>query len=58
VIKKRPASLRRNLGSLFLRAQRSSVPEIAKVVPCAAARLCNVVSVHPGGTGFKGMKGS
>ena len=29
-------------GSCFLGAQRSFVPEIAKVVPCAAAGLGNV----------------
>jgi hypothetical protein len=40
-------------GKCFLRAQRVCVPEIAKVVPLAAAGL-----VNPGGTGFEGMKGS
>ena len=29
-------------GKCFLRAQRSCVPKIAKVVPCAAAVLGNV----------------
>jgi hypothetical protein len=45
-------------GKCFLRAQRSCVPEIAKVVPRAVAGLGNVLKSHPGGTGFEGMKGS
>jgi hypothetical protein len=43
-------------GKCFLGAQRSCVPEIAKVVPRAAAVLGS--KSHPGGTGFEGMKGS
>jgi hypothetical protein len=42
-------------GKCFLGAQRSCVPEIAKVIPHAAAVLGNV---YLGGTGFEGMKGS
>ena len=40
-------------GNCFLGAQRSCVPEIAKVVPHAAAGFGKS---HPGGTGFEGMK--
>ena len=39
-------------GKCFLRAQRSCVPKIAKVVPFAAAGLGNVLRV----TGFEGKK--
>jgi hypothetical protein len=46
----------KSLGKYFLRAQRSYVPEIAKIVPCAAAVLGNIC--YPGGTGFEVMKGS
>ena len=40
----------------FLRTQRSSVPEIAKVVTHDTAGLGNVC--HPGGTCFEGTKES
>ena len=40
-----------------MRAQRSCTPEIAYVVPPAAAHLV-MCKGHPGGTGFEGMKGS
>ena len=47
----------RSSGKCFLRAQRSCVPEIAKVVPYAAAGLGNVQE-SPSGTDSEGMKGS
>jgi len=46
-----------SFGKCFLRAQRSSVPEIAKVVPHAAAVMVTCKD-HPGGTSFEGLKGS
>ena len=42
-------------GNCFLGAQRSCVPEIAKVVLLLQQDLVMCKS-HPGGTGFEGMK--
>ena len=42
-------------GKCFLRAQRSCVPEIVKVVPQGAALLGNVKEIP---SGFEGMKKS
>jgi hypothetical protein len=43
-------------GKCFLKAQRGYVPEIAKVVLLQLDLV--MCKGHPGGTGFKGMKGS
>jgi hypothetical protein len=44
-------------GKCFLKSQRGYVPEIAKVVLLLHWDLV-MCKGHPGGTGFKGMKGS
>jgi hypothetical protein len=44
-------------GKCFLKAQRSCVPEIAKVVLLLQRDLV-MCKGHPGGTAFEGMKGS
>ena len=44
-------------GKCFLKAQRSCVPEITKVVLLLQWDLV-MCKGHPGGTGFEGMKGS
>ena len=44
-------------GKCFLKAQRGYVPETAKVVLLLQRDLV-MCKGHPGGTGFKGMKGS
>jgi hypothetical protein len=44
-------------GKCFLKAQRSCVPEMAKVVLLLHWDLL-MCEGHPGGTGFEGMKGS
>ena len=44
-------------GKCFLKAQRSCVPEIVKVVLLLQRDLV-ICKGHPGGTGFEGMKGS
>ena len=44
-------------GKCFLKAQRSCVPEIAKVV-LLLQRDFVICKGHPGGTVFEGMKGS
>ena len=44
-------------GKCFLKAQRSCVPEIAKVVLMLQLYMVMCKS-HPSGTGFESMKGS
>jgi hypothetical protein len=44
-------------GKCFLKAQRSCVPEIAKVVLMLQLYMVMCKS-HPSGTGFERMKGS
>jgi hypothetical protein len=56
VIKKRPVTEVKSWKP-FVRAQRICVPEIARVVPGAAAELV-VCKNHPGSTGFECMKQS